>query len=137
MPRSSSHIHPAVQQRRICDVSRPITRWRHRPRRLSLKHKATPSQHCIGISTVADLKLDMITLAVLSMHPTLLEERNLLRAAPRRLWLRGANMAGKDGEYHKADKKEGGFLRFVYNPDTKEVFGRTGLSWCEYLGLFF
>ncbi|KAH7987800.1 hypothetical protein HPB52_025332 [Rhipicephalus sanguineus] len=38
-------------------------------------------------------------------------------------------MAGKEGDYYKADKKEGGFLRFLYNPDTKEVFGRTGLSW--------
>ncbi|KAK8756540.1 sodium/potassium-transporting ATPase subunit beta-like isoform X1 [Amblyomma americanum] len=38
-------------------------------------------------------------------------------------------MAGKEGEYYKGDKKEGGFLRFLYNPDTKEVFGRTGLSW--------
>ncbi|KAH6939320.1 hypothetical protein HPB50_016946 [Hyalomma asiaticum] len=42
---------------------------------------------------------------------------------------RAANMAGKEGEYYKGDKKEGGFLRFLYNPDTKEVFGRTGLSW--------
>ncbi|KAH7967285.1 hypothetical protein HPB49_023817 [Dermacentor silvarum] len=38
-------------------------------------------------------------------------------------------MAGKEGDYYKAQKKEGGFLRFLYNPDTKEVFGRTGLSW--------
>ncbi|XP_064455533.1 sodium/potassium-transporting ATPase subunit beta-like [Ornithodoros turicata] len=35
-------------------------------------------------------------------------------------------MAGKNS---KEDKKEGGFLRFLYNPDTKEVLGRTGLSW--------
>ncbi|EEC04629.1 sodium/potassium-transporting ATPase subunit beta [Ixodes scapularis] len=39
-------------------------------------------------------------------------------------------MAGKEGDYYKkGETKEGGFLKFLYNPDTKEVFGRTGLSW--------
>ncbi|KAL1416660.1 hypothetical protein MTO96_027641 [Rhipicephalus appendiculatus] len=38
-------------------------------------------------------------------------------------------MAGKEGDYYKADKKEGGFLRFLCNPYTKKVLGRTGLSW--------
>lgn len=42
-------------------------------------------------------------------------------------------MAGKEGDYYKkGETKEGGFLKFLYNPDTKEVFGRTGLSWCKF-----
>lgn len=46
-------------------------------------------------------------------------------------------MAGKEADYYKKGETKGGFLRFLYNPDTKEVFGRTGLSWCEYPRLFF
>ncbi|KAH9369695.1 hypothetical protein HPB48_007662 [Haemaphysalis longicornis] len=38
-------------------------------------------------------------------------------------------MAGKEADYYKKGETKGGFLRFLYNPDTKEVFGRTGLSW--------
>lgn len=34
-------------------------------------------------------------------------------------------MAGKDKE------EGGGALRFLYNPDTGEVLGRTGASWCK------
>ena len=39
----------------------------------------------------------------------------------------------------KTESKSGmeGFMLFLWNPDTKEFLGRTGMSWCKCVNIYF
>lgn len=47
-------------------------------------------------------------------------------------------MADKGEDYYKGNEEETkwqGFKKMLWNSETKECLGRTGLSWCKYWDL--